>query len=240
MKFGYRKPSIKKSIKARTTGKIKRKVKKAINPMYGQKGMGFVKNPQKSIKDSIYHKTTYDITEPLKNNSAPLKNKKGFLSKLFNWGNSTPVDIMLDENTYVTVHNKKEAKFYAMGMLKIANDCANIVNTTKKPKIFFERYNLLIEKMEQLSKLEAFRCFNGKLPSKNLQEILDKKLLTIDEFIDRHHQDVLDEIHALKTSKAKEKRIETFYENFQIYKNCMEPKNIEKYESLYNELLLDK
>lgn len=28
MKFGYRKPSIKKSIKARTTGKIKRQAKK--------------------------------------------------------------------------------------------------------------------------------------------------------------------------------------------------------------------
>ena len=34
MKFGFRKPSIKKSIKARTTGKIKRKMKKAFNPFY--------------------------------------------------------------------------------------------------------------------------------------------------------------------------------------------------------------
>ncbi len=31
MKFGSRKPSIKKSIKARTTGKIKRTINKAIN-----------------------------------------------------------------------------------------------------------------------------------------------------------------------------------------------------------------
>ena len=46
MKFGFRKPSIKKSIKTRTTGKIKRKAKKAINHLYGKKGMGFVKNPK--------------------------------------------------------------------------------------------------------------------------------------------------------------------------------------------------
>ena len=33
MKIGFRKPSIKRSIKARTTGKLKRQVKKAINPI---------------------------------------------------------------------------------------------------------------------------------------------------------------------------------------------------------------
>lgn len=37
MKFGIRKPSIKKSIKARTTGKITRNIKKAVNPFYGKK-----------------------------------------------------------------------------------------------------------------------------------------------------------------------------------------------------------
>jgi hypothetical protein len=47
MKIGIRKPSIKKSIKARTTGKIKRKFKNAIIPGYGQKGIGFIKSPKK-------------------------------------------------------------------------------------------------------------------------------------------------------------------------------------------------
>ena len=59
LKFGMRKPSIKKSFKARTTGKLKRKIKKSVNPLYGKKGMGFVKSPKKSIKNKIYHKTTF-------------------------------------------------------------------------------------------------------------------------------------------------------------------------------------
>ena len=42
MKYGVRKPNVKKSIKARTTGKVKRQVKKAVNPLYGIKGMGIV------------------------------------------------------------------------------------------------------------------------------------------------------------------------------------------------------
>ena len=37
MKFGARKPSLKKSFKAKTTGKAKRQLKKSVNPLYGKK-----------------------------------------------------------------------------------------------------------------------------------------------------------------------------------------------------------
>lgn len=58
MKIGFRKPSIKKSIKARTTGKIKRQMKSAVNPTYGKKGMGWVNDPKKAAYNKIYNKTT--------------------------------------------------------------------------------------------------------------------------------------------------------------------------------------
>ena len=61
MKVGMRKPNIKKSIKARTTGKVTRAVKKSVNPIYDKKGAGFVKDPAKSVKNSIYHKTTFGV-----------------------------------------------------------------------------------------------------------------------------------------------------------------------------------
>lgn len=61
MKVGFRTPSLKKSFKARTTGKLKRKMKKAINPFYGKKGMGYIKNPKRAIKNKIYHKTTFGV-----------------------------------------------------------------------------------------------------------------------------------------------------------------------------------
>ena len=63
MKTGIRKPNVKKSISARTTGKVKRAVKKSVNPLYGKKGAGFVKDPAKSIKNSIYHKTTIGVSD---------------------------------------------------------------------------------------------------------------------------------------------------------------------------------
>lgn len=66
MKIGFRKPSLKKSLKARTTGKAKRAVKKALMPGYGKKGMGFLKSPKKSVKNSIYHKTTLGLGDLFK------------------------------------------------------------------------------------------------------------------------------------------------------------------------------
>lgn len=63
MKTGIRKPNVKKSISARTTGKVKRAVKKSVNPLYGKKGAGFVKDPAKSVKNSIYHKTTIGVSD---------------------------------------------------------------------------------------------------------------------------------------------------------------------------------
>ena len=63
MKVGFRKPSIKKSIKARTTGRIKRSIKRTVNPLYGKKGMGWVKNPKKAMYNKIYHKTTFGVSD---------------------------------------------------------------------------------------------------------------------------------------------------------------------------------
>ena len=66
MKFGVRKPSLTKSLKARTTAKYKRKVKKALFPGYGKKGMGWVKNPKKAAYNKVYKKTTFSIWDLFK------------------------------------------------------------------------------------------------------------------------------------------------------------------------------
>jgi len=66
MKFGMRKPSLMKSIKARTTGRAKRAIKKAMIPGYGKKGMGWIKNPKKALYDKVYRKTTFSIFDLFK------------------------------------------------------------------------------------------------------------------------------------------------------------------------------
>ena len=66
MKFGMRKPSLKRSLKARTTGRAKIAVKKALIPGYGKKGMGWLKNPKKAAYNKIYKKTSFSLFDLFK------------------------------------------------------------------------------------------------------------------------------------------------------------------------------
>ena len=66
MKFGMRKPSLKKSLKARTTGRAKRSIKKAVIPGYGKKGMGWIKDPKKAAYNKVYNKTTFSLFDLFK------------------------------------------------------------------------------------------------------------------------------------------------------------------------------
>ena len=61
MKFGFRTPSLKKMVKGRTTGRVKRAMKKSINPIYSKKGIGFVTQPKKAVYNKIYKKTSFSI-----------------------------------------------------------------------------------------------------------------------------------------------------------------------------------
>lgn len=66
MKFGLRTPSLKKSISARTSGRAKRAIKKAIIPGYGKKGMGWLKNPKKAAYNKVYNKTSFGLSDLFK------------------------------------------------------------------------------------------------------------------------------------------------------------------------------
>ncbi|MDT2556415.1 hypothetical protein P7D63_17090 [Enterococcus raffinosus] len=66
MKFGVRKPSLKKSISARTTGKVKRQIKKAVIPDYGKKGSGWIKDPKKAAYNKVYNKTSFSLWDIFK------------------------------------------------------------------------------------------------------------------------------------------------------------------------------
>lgn len=76
MKIGPRKPSIKKSIKARTTGKAKRSIKKATIPGYGKKGTGWIKDPKKAAYNKIYNKTTFGVNPLSSINNSNKENYK--------------------------------------------------------------------------------------------------------------------------------------------------------------------
>ena len=63
MKVGMRKPSIKRSISARTTGRAKRSFKRSINPAYGKRGVGMINDPSKAMYNKVYHQTAVGVND---------------------------------------------------------------------------------------------------------------------------------------------------------------------------------
>ena len=101
MKFGMRKPSLKKSIRARTTGKLKRQVKSAVNPLYGKKGMGYIKDPKKAVYNKIYNKTTFGVSDVLEATSPKPNRTKHSTNNSINTQNKKEDDNMKNILNYI-------------------------------------------------------------------------------------------------------------------------------------------
>ncbi|SDP76162.1 hypothetical protein [Clostridium gasigenes] len=80
MKFGVRTPNFKKRVKARTTGKVKRAVKKSVNPLYGKKGMGLINDPKKAMYNKVYNKTTVSVDSLVSSNSKNTKKSNSYMN----------------------------------------------------------------------------------------------------------------------------------------------------------------
>ena len=66
MKIGFRTPSLKRMMRARTTDRVKRIMKKSFNPFYGKKGVGLITNPKKSLYNKVYRKTSFGLRDIFK------------------------------------------------------------------------------------------------------------------------------------------------------------------------------
>ncbi len=63
MKIGFRKPSLKKRISAKTS--LKRQVVHRTG-IKMPKGKGWIRNPKKYVYNKVYNKTSFDIFKTLK------------------------------------------------------------------------------------------------------------------------------------------------------------------------------
>lgn len=65
MRVGFRKPSWKRSLSARTKGRFTRSVKRAVIPGYGRRGMGIL-HPKRAVYNRVYRRTTFGLGDILK------------------------------------------------------------------------------------------------------------------------------------------------------------------------------
>lgn len=151
--------------------------------------------------------------------------------------NSNGFDFNYLSENYVYIRNNPYTISNIKRLLKILKESTDLVNTTKSPKVFFERYQLSISILNELIPVENKFKFIGDKPSKIKKQLQKKEQYTVSDFIDRYYQDYIEKINSLKTAKAKINKVNKFKEDIEYYKLYIQSENIEKYNNLYDELL---
>lgn len=117
--------------------------------------------------------------------------------------------------------------------IKIADDCVNLINTTINPSVFFERYELLIEKLTILSKFEKYIKFDGIAPSVSLSNVIRQKDAAVKDLIDRSWRKTSEKAASMKTEKGKDSQYDKFLKSFDTYQKSISQDNIKFYRDLY-------
>ena len=120
--------------------------------------------------------------------------------------------------------------------LQILNDCAQLIENTVNPEIFFSRYDLYMEKLAALAEAQASR--RVKVEGDNLVQKYERmntdeqKIETINAFIDRMWTDTCQKADKLKTEKGKENRYKKFFDTISGYEESMPDICIRHYKQL--------
>lgn len=140
-------------------------------------------------------------------------------------------------NNFIYIRNNKHwNKENVSNCFRILKDSAKLINTTKKPEVFFERYLLALSILNELIPIEKKLLIKGDTPSKIKKQFYEKEILTVNDFIDRHFNETLDKLNSLKTEKSKINQIDKYCSAFDNYKQYLSNESISKYNSLCAEL----
>lgn len=136
---------------------------------------------------------------------------------------------------YMGLFSNKNNQFIAAQDLKIVQDCVHIINSTKKPNIFFERYDLMEQKLNNLIHLSGVH-YSGTSPRQMLKQVTKKKQAAIHDMIDRYFNDISFKAASLKTEKAKQNTYNTFLSTLELFFPQMDANNITYIKQLYEKV----
>lgn len=116
--------------------------------------------------------------------------------------------------------------------LEILKDCGNLINTTKNPDVFFNRYLIALALLNDLILIRNKNIFKGDKPSEIKKQFYEKEIYTVNDFIDRYYEDTVLQIYSLKTQKAKQSRIDKFCNGLNNYRQYLSTESLNKYNEL--------
>ena len=190
VKIGFRKPSLKRSISARTKGRATRAIKRAIIPNYGKRGMGWA-HPKRKIYNSIYNKTTFDTRKLFINNSSnKSQSSSGTINKQYKMNYQAEASMKSNKNNlqsntgnpkaqirYFKIKSQKDVKTNReLYYLKIVRSCflwlGTVLSVFGQLKIGI--YPLIIWAILKIATLSFGEPINPKEVKNNVSE-LNKK-----------------------------------------------------------------
>ena len=190
VKIGFRKPSLKRSISARTKGRATRAIKRAIIPNYGKRGMGWA-HPRRKIYNSIYNKTTFDTRKLFINNSSnKSQSSSGTINKQYKMNYQAEASMKSNKNNfqsntgnpkaqirYFKIKSQKDVKTNReLYYLKIVRSCflwlGTVLSVFGQLKIGI--YPLIIWAILKIATLSFGEPINPKEVKNNVSE-LNKK-----------------------------------------------------------------
>ncbi len=157
-----------------------------------------------------------------------------FCGNLLSYSGGFDFDYLSMEYIYIRNRNYNIASI--KNCFKILKDCASLINTTAKPKVFFERYLLAISILNELIPIENKIPIKGDKPSKIKYQFYEKEILTVNDFIDRYYSQTLEDIDTLKTDKAKLNKIEKYLHGLDEYKQYINPESMQRFTNYYLQL----
>lgn len=228
MKFGVRTPSISRSIKARTTGRVKRAVKKSVNPLYGKKGMTMVKDPSKAVYNAVYRRTSVSAVDLL-------KSKKS--------GNTETSKKRQAVNKSQISTNERQVLYEEMQKAtEELNVLIPVVNSIEGGDfdldLYIDAYDESIEIMKFLFKCKSiFNIDSNEGFERNVENLTVNKILHMNGAIEKAEQKCSAEIDGLKQNAVKLKRTDKFKESVINHINVLSPSNMVFFYNSYNRLL---
>lgn len=137
---------------------------------------------------------------------------------------------------YSAIRNGNYAISTIKRYIKILKDCGNLINTTKNPDVFFNRYLMTIAILNDLILIERKLSFKGQKPSKIKTQLQEKEIFTVNDFLDRYYNETLSKISILKTHKAKTNKIIAFSNKIDEYSIYMTSQSLSKFTNMYDTL----
>lgn len=114
---------------------------------------------------------------------------------------------------------------------EITQDCLKLIENTTNPKVFFERLDLLEEKIDEILQ---FKPYIKEIDFDEIEKIKEIREDATTIFLQRYYEKVSKKAETLKTEKGKNNQFKKYVESLNSYKIKMSYEQIQFYLSKYN------